>query len=80
MIFEKPSTRTRVSFDIAMRQLGGGTLLLNIRDLQLGRGESPLPIQPRCYRAMSMAIMIRANAHDTLLELALHATCRSSMA
>src|SRR4029078_1230775 len=40
LIFEKPSTRTRVSFDIGMRQLGGGALTLNHTDLQLGRGES----------------------------------------
>ncbi|MFP4328102.1 MAG: ornithine carbamoyltransferase, partial [Paracoccaceae bacterium] len=40
MIFEKPSTRTRVSFDMAMRQLGGETMLLNGSDMQLGRGET----------------------------------------
>ena len=40
MIFEKPSTRTRVSFDIGMRQLGGETLVLSSTDMQLGRGET----------------------------------------
>ncbi|HEY7766246.1 MAG TPA: ornithine carbamoyltransferase, partial [Aestuariivirgaceae bacterium] len=40
MIFERPSTRTRVSFDVAMRQMGGDTLLLSAHDMQLGRGET----------------------------------------
>ncbi|MFZ1088036.1 MAG: ornithine carbamoyltransferase, partial [Xanthobacteraceae bacterium] len=40
MIFDKPSTRTRVSFDVAMRQLGGGTIVLTGQEMQLGRGET----------------------------------------
>ena len=73
MIFEKPSTRTRVSFDIAMRQLGGGALSLNHTDLQLGRGES-VADTARVLSRYADAIMIRANAHETLLELAKNAT------
>lgn len=73
MIFEKPSTRTRVSFDIAMRQLGGGALSLNHTDLQLGRGES-VADTARVLSRYADAIMIRANTHDTLLQLANNAT------
>jgi ornithine carbamoyltransferase len=72
MIFEKPSTRTRISFDVAMRQLGGQTLSLNNTDLQLGRGES-IADTARVLSRYVDAIMIRANAHNTLLELAKHA-------
>lgn len=73
MIFEKPSTRTRVSFDVAMRRLGGESIVLNKDDLQLGRGES-LPDTARVLSRYGDAIMIRANAHATLMELAEHAT------
>ncbi len=73
LIFEKPSTRTRVSFDIAMRQLGGGALSLNHTDLQLGRGES-VADTARVLSRYADGIMIRANSHDTLLELARNAT------
>jgi ornithine carbamoyltransferase len=73
LIFEKPSTRTRVSFDIGMRQLGGGALTLNHTDLQLGRGES-VADTARVLSRYGDGIMIRANAHATLLELARHAT------
>src|SRR5690606_4808738 len=73
LIFEKPSTRTRVSFDIAMRQLGGQTIMLNQTDLQLGRGES-IGDTARVLSRYADAIMIRANAHQTLLDLAGHAT------
>ena len=73
MIFEKPATRTRVSFDVAMRQLGGSTINLNHTDLQLGRGES-IQDTARVLSRYVDAIMIRANAHATLLDLASHAT------
>jgi ornithine carbamoyltransferase len=73
LIFEKPSTRTRVSFDIGMRQLGGGALTLNHTDLQLGRGES-VADTARVLSRYADGIMIRANAHATLVELARHAT------
>lgn len=73
MVFEKPSTRTRVSFDIAMRQLGGSALSLNHTDLQLGRGES-VADTARVISRYADGIMIRANAHATVLELAANAT------
>ncbi len=73
LIFEKPSTRTRVSFDVAMRQLGGQALTLNHDDLQLGRGES-VADTARVLSRYADGIMIRANAHATLAELARHAT------
>jgi ornithine carbamoyltransferase len=73
MIFEKPSTRTRVSFDVAMRQLGGQTLALNHTDLQVGRGE-PISDTAKVLSRYVDVIMIRANKHETLGELAAHAT------
>jgi ornithine carbamoyltransferase len=73
LIFEKPSTRTRVSFDVAMRQLGGQTIALNHTDLQIGRGE-PISDTARVVSRYVDIIMIRANKHETLTELAEHAT------
>lgn len=73
MIFEKPSTRTRVSFDVAMRQLGGHGLSLNHTDLQLGRGES-VADTARVLSRYADAIMIRANAHQTVVDLAENAS------
>ncbi len=73
MIFEQPSTRTRVSFDVAMRQLGGETLLLPAGDLQLGRGETVADTARVLSRYVD-AVMVRSKSHEKLRELAAHAT------
>jgi len=73
MIFEKPSTRTRVSFDVGMRQLGGETVMLSPIDTHLGRGET-IADTARVLSRYVDAIMIRTTAHDRLAELAEHAT------
>ncbi|HET9903611.1 MAG TPA: ornithine carbamoyltransferase [Xanthobacteraceae bacterium] len=73
MIFDKPSTRTRVSFDVAMRQLGGDVLMLTGQEMQLGRGET-LADTARVLSRYVDAIMIRILDHEALLELARHAT------
>jgi ornithine carbamoyltransferase len=73
MIFERPSTRTRVSFDVAMRQMGGETLILSAADMQLGRGET-IADTARVLSRYVDAVMIRATTHAALLELARHAT------
>lgn len=73
MLFEKTSTRTRVSFDVGMRQLGGETIVLNHSDMQLGRGES-IADTARVLSRYVDAIMIRSQAHDTLIEFAKYST------
>jgi ornithine carbamoyltransferase len=74
MIFAKPSTRTRISFDLAMRQLGGQSLSpLNAGDLQLGRGES-IADTARVMSRYGDVIMLRGNAHAEMLDLAANAT------
>jgi ornithine carbamoyltransferase len=73
MVFEKPSTRTRVSFEVAMRQLGGETIYLSSTDSQLGRGESVADTARVLSRYVD-AIMIRTNQPRKLDELARHAT------
>ena len=72
MIFEKPSTRTRVSFDVAMRQLGGQTILMSDRESQLGRGET-IADTARVLSRYVDAIMIRTNSVEKLQELAEYA-------
>jgi ornithine carbamoyltransferase len=73
LVFDKPSTRTRVSFDVAMRQLGGQTLMLNSSDLQLGRGET-VGDTARVLSRYVDGVMIRTNRHSKLTELAKYAT------
>ncbi|ALN74213.1 ornithine carbamoyltransferase [Aureimonas sp. AU20] len=73
MIFEKPSTRTRVSFDVGMRQLGGETLFLSGSEMQLGRAET-IADTARVLSRYVDAIMIRTTDHSRLLEMAEAAT------
>lgn len=73
MIFEKPSTRTRVSFDVGMRQLGGETIMLTGSEMQLGRSETIADTAKVLSRYVD-AIMIRTTEHERLLELSEHAT------
>ncbi len=73
MIFDKPSTRTRVSFDVAMRQLGGDAIVLTGQEMQLGRGETIADTAKVLSRYVD-AIMIRTLDHTTLTELARHAS------
>ncbi len=69
MIFEKSSTRTRVSLEVAMSDLGGHSIYLNYRDIQIGRGET-VADTARVLAGYVYAISARVNSHDTLVELA----------
>jgi len=73
MIFDQPSTRTRVSFDVGMRELGGETIMLTGAEMQLGRGET-IADTARVLSRYVDAIMIRILDHHDMVELAAHAT------
>ena len=73
LIFEKPSTRTRVSFEVGIRQLGGDAIVLSSKDMQLGRGESPADTARVLSRYVD-AIMLRTDNVAKIRELAEHAT------
>jgi ornithine carbamoyltransferase len=73
MIFDKPSTRTRVSFDVGMRQLGGESIMLTAQEMQLGRGET-LADTARVLSRFVDGIVIRILEHESIKELAQHAT------
>ena len=69
MIFEKSSTRTRISFEVGMAQFGGSALFLSPRDTQLGRGE-PIEDSARVISRMVDGVMLRTNKHDTVVNFA----------
>ena len=73
MVFEKPSTRTRVSFEMSIHQLGGTAIVLQGNDMQLGRGES-VSDTAHVLSGFVDAVMLRADSHESLLEMAAHAT------
>jgi len=73
LIFEKPSTRTRVSFDVGVRQMGGQTMVLSGADMQLGHGETIADTARVLSRYVDL-IMIRTFEEQTLMEMAEHAT------
>jgi ornithine carbamoyltransferase len=73
LIFEKPSTRTRISFDVGARQMGGETMVLSGKDMQLGHGESIADTARVLSRYVDL-IMLRTFDEATLLEMAEHAT------
>lgn len=73
MIFEKPSTRTRISFDLAIRQLGGSSIVLNANDIHIGHGESISDTAKVMSRFVN-AIMFRCFEESKLLELAQNST------
>jgi len=75
MIFDKPSTRTRVSFDVGMRQLGGEAIMLTGAEMQLGRGET-IADTARVLSRYVDAIMIRILSHDALLNWRRMPRCR----
>ena len=73
MLFEKPSTRTRVSFQVGMQQLGGNAVTLSPQDTQLGRGES-IADTARVLSRYCDVLMLRTSAPEKLHELAKYAT------
>ncbi len=73
MLFEKSSTRTRISFEVAMTELGGHAIFLNYKDIQLGRGES-IADTARVMSRYVNALMARVYKHETLIELSNNAT------
>lgn len=73
MIFEKSSTRTRISFETGMTNFGGSAIFLSPRDTQLGRGE-PIRDSAKVISSMIDAIMLRTNDHSTVTEFAEHSS------
>ena len=70
MIFEKPSTRTRISFDIAVKQLGGSTIILNTDNIHYGIGDESIKDTAKILSEYSDVIMIRTSKHKKLEDFA----------
>ncbi len=73
MIFEKPSTRTRVSFEVAINQLGGSAVVMNANDMQLGKGETIADTAKVLSRFVDV-VMVRCKDHNLLVEMAQNST------
>jgi len=71
MIFEKPSTRTRISFEVAMTELGGSAIYLDAKTMQMGRGET-IEDTAKVLSGYLDGIMMRATKHETLLQMEAH--------
>ena len=72
MIFEKPSTRTRISFDIAIRQLGGSSIILNPDGIHYGKGNETLKDTAKVLSEYADIIMLRTSSHENLKEFGKH--------
>ena len=72
MIFEKPSTRTRISFDIAVKQLGGSAIILNPDGIHYGKGDESIKDTAKVFSEYADIVMIRTSLHKNLEELAKH--------
>ena len=70
MIFEKPSTRTRISFDISVKQLGGSTIILNSDGIHYGKGEESIKDTAKVLSTYADIVMIRTSLHKNLIEFA----------
>jgi ornithine carbamoyltransferase len=70
MIFEKPSTRTRISFDIAVKQLGGSSIILNSNGIHYGKGDESIEDTAKIFSEYADIVMIRTSSHKNLEDLA----------
>ena len=72
MIFEKPSTRTRISFDIAVKQLGGSSIILNPNETHYGKGDESIKDTAKIFSEYADIVMLRTSSHKNLENLAQH--------
>ena len=72
MIFEKPSTRTRISFDLAIKQLGGSSMILNPDGIHYGKGNETLKDTAKVLSEYADIIMLRTSSHENLKEFGKH--------